>query len=65
MFNSRRPKYHFNRALPSLDFLKIPRTASWIGFELYKYIQRKPNDQSINKGQWIVVREAFLHLNPN
>ena len=35
----------------------------WIWFEGYKYKGINLNGWLIDKGQWIVVREALLHLN--
>ena len=35
----------------------------WIWFEGYKDTGRKLNGWLINKGQWIFVREALLHIN--
>ena len=40
-----------------------PRAAMWIGFARYRDTGRKLNGWLIDKGQWIVVREALLHLN--
>ena len=47
---------------PSLDFLRRPRAARWVGFEGYNETERKLNVWLIDKGQWIVVREALLLL---
>ena len=40
-----------------------PREARWIEFEGYKDTVIKLNGWFIDKGEWIVVREALLHHN--
>ena len=62
-FNWRRPKSCRNQAQPLLDFLRRTRAAGWIGFDGYKDTWRKLKIWFIDKGKWIVVREALLHLN--
>ena len=37
----------------------------WIGFEVYKDTGIKLNGWLIDKGQWIVVREALLLIKSN
>ena len=58
MFNTRSPKSRGNRAPPSLDCLRMPIAARWIGFEGYKDTGVKLNGWLIDKGKWIVVIEA-------
>ena len=52
---------------PKSVFVGLPKEAiigKWIGFVSYNDTERKPNEWPIDKGPWIVVREALLHLNP-
>ena len=51
MFNLKRPKYHGNQLPSLLDLLRRPRVAICIGLVGYKYVERKLNDLSIDKGQ--------------
>ena len=39
-----------------------PRASRWIDLEGYKDTGIKPNGWLIDKGQWIVVRDALIYL---
>ena len=46
-----------------LDCIRRPIATRWIGIEGYKDTGRKLNGRLIDKGQWVVVREALLFIN--
>ena len=61
-FNPRRYETCKNQAPPLLGFIRMPGAARWVAFEGYTDTGRKLKGWLIDKGQWIVVREASLLL---